>query len=114
MDVLINASTGEVTVHYEDKGKEKIDTAHMDLPPDLANGIVPDILENLSLVTKELKVSYLAATPKPRLVKLSNHTRGRGHFLDRRCSSQDYPLHKQGGAGRHHGRRRATDRRTAR
>ncbi len=63
MDVLIIASTGEVTVRYQDKGKEKIETDHLDLPPDLANGIVPDILENLSTGTKETKVSCLLRTP---------------------------------------------------
>jgi len=52
MDALINALTGDVTVRYEDKGKEKVETAHLDLPPDLANGIVPDIIENLLPGTK--------------------------------------------------------------
>jgi hypothetical protein len=80
MDVLINALTGEVTVRYQDKGKEKVETDHLDLPPDLANGIVPDILENLPPGTKDTKVSYVATTPKPRLVKLSIMPQGEDTF----------------------------------
>jgi hypothetical protein len=39
-NVLINAATGQVTVHYQDKDREKVETDHLDLPPDLANGIL--------------------------------------------------------------------------
>lgn len=70
-DVSINALTGEVTVRYKDKDREKVETERLDLPPDLANGIVFYVLKNISPETKETKVSYVAATPKPRLVKLA-------------------------------------------
>jgi hypothetical protein len=70
-DVSIDASTGQVTVRYTDKGKEKLETKRMDLPPDLANGIILNILKNIRPDTAETKVSYVAATPEPRLVKLS-------------------------------------------
>ena len=80
MDVLINTSTGEVTVRYKEKGQEKTETDHLDLPSDLANGIIPDIIENISPRTKKTKVSYLAATPKPRLVKLSIMPQGEDTF----------------------------------
>src|SRR5947207_11760268 len=46
-DVSIDASTGQVTVCHTDKGKEKVETKRMDLPPDLANGIILDILKNI-------------------------------------------------------------------
>jgi hypothetical protein len=36
-NVLINAATGQVTVRYKDKDHEKVETDHLDLPPDLAN-----------------------------------------------------------------------------
>jgi hypothetical protein len=72
MDVLITASTGQVTVRFmDDHGREKVEMDHLDLPPDLANGIVLNILKNIRPETKETKMSYVAATPKPRLVKLS-------------------------------------------
>jgi hypothetical protein len=70
-DVFINASNGQVTVHYTEKGREKVKTNHLDLPPDLANGIVPILLKNISPATKETKVSYVGADPEPRLVHLS-------------------------------------------
>lgn len=70
-DVRINAVTGEVTVRSMDKGQEKVETEHMDLPPDLVNGIILDVMKNISPNTEETKLSYLVAAPKPRLVKLS-------------------------------------------
>ncbi|MDQ2710973.1 MAG: hypothetical protein M3Y24_01855 [Acidobacteriota bacterium] len=70
-NVSINASTGQVTVHYKNKDQERVDTEHMDLPPDLANGLLLTILKNISPDTKETKVSYVGGAPKPRLVHLS-------------------------------------------
>lgn len=70
-DVMINGETGEVTVRYMDDGKLKVDTSHIDLPPDLANGILMNVAKNISANAAETKVSFLAATPKPRIVKLS-------------------------------------------
>jgi hypothetical protein len=71
MDVSIDASTGQVTVLSSDGGKDKTETDHVDLPPDLANGLIFTLLKNIPADAQETKVSYLAATPKPRLVKLS-------------------------------------------
>jgi hypothetical protein len=70
-DVLIHAMTGQVTVHFTEKGQNKVETSHLDLPPDLSNGIILDILKNIRSDAAETKLSYMAATPKPRLVKLS-------------------------------------------
>jgi hypothetical protein len=70
-DVLINAQTGEVTVHSTGKdGKEEVKTDHLDLPPDLANGLVPVMLQNLPSTAPVTTVSMVVVTPKPRLVKL--------------------------------------------
>lgn len=71
MDVTINAASGRVTVHYKDNGEDKVETERMDLPPDLANGAILDILKNIPQDAPETKLSWVAATPKPRLVKLS-------------------------------------------
>ncbi len=79
-NVLINASTGQVTVRYQDKGREKVQTDHLDLPPDLSNGILLNVLKNISPDTKETKVSYVGADPKPRLVHLSITPRGQETF----------------------------------
>ncbi len=70
MDVLIEAERGRVTVRYDDKGTEKTESATLKIPADVANGVIFDILKNISRVG-ETKLSWIAATPKPRLVKLS-------------------------------------------
>jgi hypothetical protein len=70
-DVLINAQTGEVIVHSTGKdGKEEVKTDHLDMPPDLANGLVPVVLQNLAPNAPVTTVSMVVVTPKPRLVKL--------------------------------------------
>jgi hypothetical protein len=79
-DVSINASTGQVIVRYTDDSKKKVEEEHMDLPPDLANGMILNILKNIRPDNAETKVSYVAATPKPRLVKLSIVPRGQDSF----------------------------------
>jgi hypothetical protein len=77
-DVSINASTGRVTVRSIDGGKEKIEEDHLELPPDLANALLLTLLQNLRPGAAQTKVSYVAATPKPRLVKLAITPRRRG------------------------------------
>ena len=79
-DVFINASTGQATVHYTEKGRDKVERKHLDLPPDLANGIVLTLLKNISPGTKETKVSYVGADPEPRLVHLSLTPQGEETF----------------------------------
>jgi hypothetical protein len=80
-DVLINASTGQVTVRSTDNnGHEKVETDRLDLPADLANGLVLNILKNIRPDTSETKLSYVAATPKPRLIKLSIAPKGKETF----------------------------------
>jgi hypothetical protein len=80
MDVLIEASTGKVTVHSTDKGKDKVETDHLDLQPDLANGLLLTLLKNIRPDAPETKVSYVAATPKPRLMTLSIKPQGEETF----------------------------------
>jgi hypothetical protein len=71
MDVLIDVHSGQVTVRSTTKdGKEEVKTDHLDLPTDLANGMVPSVVENLQSDSPITTVSMVVATPKPRLVKL--------------------------------------------
>jgi hypothetical protein len=79
-NVLINAATAQVTVRYRDKDREKMKTDHLNLPPDLANGILFIVLKNILPDTKETKVSYVGADPKPRLVHLSIRPNGEETF----------------------------------
>jgi hypothetical protein len=80
VDVMIKATTGEVTLRYQDKDQEKVESSHVDLPADLANGILLDILKNVPSDKKETRLSYLAATPKPRLINLSVQPEGEDIF----------------------------------
>jgi hypothetical protein len=81
MDTLIDRRSGQVTVRSFGKdGKEEVKTDHLNLPPDLANGIVSLILENIPPATPETTVSLLVATPKPRIVKLVVTPRGEEAF----------------------------------
>jgi hypothetical protein len=71
MDVLVNAATGVVTVVYKnEKGQDKTETTHLNLPRDIANGLVPTLLKNLAPGTQSTTVSMVVATPKPLLIKL--------------------------------------------
>jgi hypothetical protein len=69
MDAVIDTSSGQVTVRYTEDGKEKVVNEKLDLPLDLANGIVFTLLKDLTN-TGMTTVSYVATTPKPRLVHL--------------------------------------------
>lgn len=80
IDISIDASAGKVTVRSTDNGKSKVETEQLDLPPDLANGLLLTLLKNLPPDAAETKVSYLAATPKPRLVKLAIIRKGEETF----------------------------------
>jgi len=71
MDMSLNAATGSVTVRYtDDHGEEKVIADRLKLPPDLANGLVSTLLSDIDPKVRETTVSVVAATPKPRLVKL--------------------------------------------
>ncbi len=68
MDVLIDALTGQITSHSKD-GKIRHD--HLDLPPDVANGLPPNLLMNILPSAPETKLSFVAPTDKPRLIHVS-------------------------------------------
>ena len=71
-ETSIDTSTGQVTVHYkENDGKEKVLNQKLELPPDLANGLVFTLVKDINPSTPQTTVSMLATTPKPRLVKLA-------------------------------------------
>lgn len=81
MDLSIDVKSGQVTLRSTGKdGKEEVATEHMDLPPDLYNGMIIPIAKNLKPDAPETKVSMLVAVPKPRLVKLAISRRGEETF----------------------------------
>jgi len=96
MDMSIDVASGQVTVRSQGKdGKDDVKTDHMNLPPDLANGIIIPVIENLptngtegknagnksnGATQAETDVSMIVATPKPRLIKLAISRVGEDNF----------------------------------
>lgn len=76
-ELSIDGRSGQVKVRYvDDKGKEKDENEKMKLPDDLANGLVLTLAKNISEEAPKTEVSYLVATPKPRIVKLQIYPAG--------------------------------------
>jgi hypothetical protein len=81
METSIDAITGEVTVRYtDDYGKERVLSERLKLPPDVANGLVFTVLKDVEPSVAQTTVSYVVATPKPRLVHLEIIPQGRVPF----------------------------------
>jgi hypothetical protein len=80
MDMSLNTSTGQVAIRYtDDDGKEKTINERLELPRDLANGMVPTLLAHIG-PSDPKTLSMLVATPKPRLVKLEISAAGEDSF----------------------------------
>jgi isoprenylcysteine carboxyl methyltransferase (ICMT) family protein YpbQ len=81
LDMSIDGASGQVTVRYVDEhGQQKVESEHLDLPPDLANGLIPTLLKNVRPNAPPKHLSLVAATPKPRLVQLAIATGGEESF----------------------------------
>ena len=80
IDMTIDRQSGQVTVRYTDDGKEKSEVERLELPPDLANGLIITLLKNVRRGAIPKSVSFVAATPKPRLVKLDISVAGAEAF----------------------------------
>jgi hypothetical protein len=80
LDLTLNVPTGKVRWTERKGDKQEVKTEHMDLPPDLANGMTSLIVENFPGNEVEMKVSYLAGTSKPRVVKFSVKPEGEDTF----------------------------------
>jgi hypothetical protein len=80
LDMSIDGASGQVTVRYADDGKQKVETEHIDVPPDLANGVILTLLKNVQGGAPPKTISFVAATPKPRLVKLAISVAGDESF----------------------------------
>ena len=81
IEMAIDGASGTATVHYtSDHGDAKTASAHFDLPPDLANGVLLTLLKNVRPTATPKTLSFIAATPKPQLVKLALSTLGEEPF----------------------------------
>jgi hypothetical protein len=81
LDMRIDGNTGVVRVRYTDDDKQKTETERLDLPSDLANGLVSILLKNVSGANPPESLSFVAATPKPRLVRLKLSPAAEERFL---------------------------------
>jgi hypothetical protein len=81
LDMKIDAGNRTVTISYTEKdGDKKVVSERMELQPDLANGIMTTLVKNLGAQAPETMASMVAATPKPRLVKLAISPEGEDNF----------------------------------
>jgi hypothetical protein len=81
LDMFIDAVTGHVTVRYsDDRGEQKVETQRLDRGSALANGLILTLLKNANPNAPPKELAYVAATPKPRLVKLAITTAGEEPF----------------------------------
>jgi hypothetical protein len=82
LDMSIECSSGQVTVRYTDEhGQQRVETERMELPPDLANGIILTLLKNVRPDAVPPTLSMVATAPtKPRLVKLNVTNAGEESF----------------------------------
>ena len=71
IDLTVEATSGTVTSRTTDKkGKTHVESKHMDLPADLANGFVGSVLLNVPPNTRPFQVGLLAPVAGGRLIKL--------------------------------------------
>jgi hypothetical protein len=80
LDMSIDGASGQITVRYADNGKQKVETERIEVPPDLANGVILTLLKNVQGGAPPKTLSFVAATPKPRLVKLAISAAGDESF----------------------------------
>ncbi|HTZ98615.1 MAG TPA: hypothetical protein VMB18_19590 [Terriglobales bacterium] len=71
MEVWTDCRSGQVKVRQskDGKDKDKVTTQHLNIPADVANGILSILLANLADGAKHT-LSMVVAAPKPRIVKL--------------------------------------------
>jgi hypothetical protein len=96
LDMTIEAS-GDVTLRTTGKdGKEKVETNHFDLPPDLSNGSTMSYLLNMPRHTEQNTLSMLLPAGKGRVAKLivtPNGTRSFTAVTGDRRSANIYKVH---------------------
>lgn len=76
----VDMSSGKVVVHSQDEGKDKVDEKPMKLPPDLGNGLLIPLLQEVDANQLPLTVPLLVATPGLRIVKLVITNAGSASF----------------------------------
>jgi hypothetical protein len=81
VEATIDAAAGSVVVRTKERdGKNETYEEKMEIPPDLANGVILTALKNVSPTAPLTTLSMMAITPKPRLVKLEIRPAGEDAF----------------------------------
>ena len=81
VDAKIDTVVGRVTVRSKEKGEEeKFISEHLDLPADVANGLLLTVLKNVPRDGAGVTVSMVAATPTPRVITLEATVAGEEAF----------------------------------
>ena len=81
LDFSIDVGSGRVLLKITDpNSRQTSQDTHVDLPPDLSNGMLLSLLTNLRPGPAPVSVSYLAPYGKPRLVRLLISVAGRQRF----------------------------------
>ena len=96
IDMAVDRASGNVTViSTDDSGKPKKSVQKMALPPDLANGMVPTLVQESVGSAAKITGSMVVATPKVRLVKLVITPQGEESFSTGAAShkAMQYSVH---------------------
>jgi hypothetical protein len=62
MEVMVDGSSGQVTVRYTEDGKAKTSNEHLAFTPNTANGMILTLLKNIPPDTPETKLPFVIAT----------------------------------------------------
>ncbi len=81
VEMKLERKTGVVEVRYSEDGKEKVELHHLQMPINVANGLILTLMKNLAPNAGETELGFVAATPKPRMVKLVVTSLGEETFL---------------------------------
>jgi len=93
LETTIDANSGQVTVRYTDDAKEKVLTERLELPPDVANGILFALLKNVQRSAPRTTVSYVVA--KTAACQSGGHSARPGALLDWQAHSQSHALRRE-------------------
>jgi hypothetical protein len=101
-EVMIDVPRQQVSVRDLSKNTNEAKTEHIDLPPDLSNGLLVPLIQNMQ-ANAPIEVSYVALSPKPRMVKLAIAKGGEDHFTvggrPYKAAKYDVKVHIGGVAG---------------
>jgi hypothetical protein len=70
IDVAIDVRNGTITRKSEGPENGKVEVDRIDMPADLSNGLLLDMIKNLPAESSETKISMIVAASKPRVIKL--------------------------------------------